>query len=106
MFLLGLNSIVHHRSDGEAARLLNPGLRAVVCGSDALRNPAPLARLHVPASDRNAAVPAPVGATKPTRDDNMPIFLYLPFIIATGMLSIATDSMRVPAKQESRAKNR
>jgi hypothetical protein len=34
----------------------------------------------------------------------MPIFFYLPFIIATGMLSIATDTMRVPAKQEARAK--
>jgi hypothetical protein len=33
----------------------------------------------------------------------MPIFFYLPLIIATGMLSVAAETMREPAKQKVRA---
>jgi hypothetical protein len=35
--------------------------------------------------------------------NDMPIFFYLPLIIATGMLSVAAETMREPAKQKVRA---
>jgi hypothetical protein len=34
----------------------------------------------------------------------MPILFYLPFIIATGVLSVAAGNMRAPANQQTRAK--
>lgn len=33
----------------------------------------------------------------------MPIMFYLPFIIATGMLSIAADAMTVQSKQKPKS---
>ena len=36
----------------------------------------------------------------------MPILFYLPFIIATGLLTVAAESLRVPVKQEACAKKR
>jgi hypothetical protein len=36
--------------------------------------------------------------------NNMPILFYLPFIVFSGMFSVATESMREPAKQRVKAK--
>ena len=34
----------------------------------------------------------------------MPILFYLPFIVFSGMFSVATESIREPAKQRVKAK--
>lgn len=36
----------------------------------------------------------------------MPMLFYLPFIIATGMMAVAAETMQEPAKQKVGAKKR
>jgi hypothetical protein len=59
-----------------------------------------LAALHVPASAGTASHDGLLIRQNRRGINTMPLFFFLPFIIASGILSVAADSMSAGAKKE------
>ena len=55
---------------------------------------------HDPASLRNSAAVGPVNRRNSRGINNMPFLFYLPFIIASGMFSMATESFAEKPEKE------